>query len=65
MSVSERGGDRPVSDREREKAAAKPPSVQSVGEEDSSDRKKIMEIWRKYSSRWDAWATGWSARGDP
>lgn len=68
ISGSERGGDRPLSDRERgrerDRQTTKPPSVQSAGDEES-DRKKIMEIWRKYSSRWETWATGWSARGDP
>lgn len=64
MSVSDRGAERPASERES-KAATKPASVQSAGDENSSERKKIMELWRKYSPRWEAWAAGWSAKGDP
>lgn len=25
----------------------------------------VIDIWRRYSSRWEAWAGSWSARTDP
>lgn len=63
-SVSDRGAERAATEREA-KARPGTASVHSAGEENASDRKKIMELWRKYNPRWDAWAAGWSAKGDP
>lgn len=61
MSVSDRG-DRP----ERiDRPTGRTASGHSAPEDPPSERRKIMEIWRKYGSRWETWATAWSARNDP
>jgi hypothetical protein len=62
MSVSDRGADRP----ERvDRSVGRTASGHSAPEDPPSERRKIIEIWKKYGSRWETWATAWSARNDP
>lgn len=59
MSGSERGAER--LDRPHGRTA----SGQSAAGDPPSERRRNMEVWRKYGPRWETWATGWSVRGDP
>lgn len=37
----------------------------ATGAGTGNEAKRVLEIWRKFSSRWEAWAGGWQARSDP
>ncbi|ORY31646.1 hypothetical protein BCR39DRAFT_87706 [Naematelia encephala] len=32
---------------------------------DEGERRKPLDIWRRYAPRWEAWAGSWSVRNDP
>jgi hypothetical protein len=61
MSVSDRGGDRP---ERMDRPTARTASGHSA-EDAPSERRKIMEIWRKYGPKWESWSSAWAARNDP
>jgi hypothetical protein len=62
MSEPERISDRPQTLDAR---TARTASGHSASGDPPSERRKLMEIWRKYGPRWETWATAWSVRGDP
>jgi len=62
MSGSERGTDRAQT---LERPVGRTASGNSAAGDPPSERRKLMEIWRKYGARWETWASAWSVRGDP